>query len=353
MPLSHALAPPTTHRTGRAATGRHVPRRGALGAVAVALLAGCAAQVEASPTGAAGSPAASATAEATGTGEASGGDGATRTVVHARGTTEVPADAERVVVLDTGELDAVVSLGVVPVGAVTSDVSTSLVDYLGPELEGVAPVGTIGEPNLEAVAALDPDLVLSNTVRHEDLYDELSAIAPTVFAADVGDTWKETLRLAAEALGEQPRAEQLLAGYEQRAAEVGDRLAGGDPGSFEVSVVRFLPGQTRAYGQASFVGTVLADAGLARPEQQQVDETFVEVSPELLSGADGDLLVTTVYGDPADTDVAAVTAGPLWQQLGAVRRGDVLRAPDDTWMLGIGVTAAHLVLDDLEAVGTR
>lgn len=277
-------------------------------------------------------------------------DAGTRTVEHAMGTTEVPADVERVVVLDTGELDAVVSLGVTPVGAVTTDVSTSLVEYLEPELADVAAVGTIGEPNLEAIAALRPDLILSNTVRHEDLYDELSAIGPTVLAGDVGDTWKETLLLAGDALDERQQAERLIADYEARAAEVGRAVAGGDPGSVEVSVVRFLPGQIRLYTPQSFIGTVLADAGFARPASQTEGDTFVEASAEQLAGADGDVVFTAVYGDPADTDQAAVTGGPVWQNLGAVQRGDVHEVSDDTWMLGIGVTAAHLVLDDLEQV---
>jgi iron complex transport system substrate-binding protein len=285
-----------------------------------------------------------------GAGAGAGADAGTRTVQHAMGTTEVPADVERVVVLDTGELDAVVSLGVTPVGAVTTDVSTSLVEYLEPELADVEAVGTIGEPNLEAIAALRPDLILSNTVRHEDLYDELSAIGPTVFAGDVGDTWKETLLLAGESLDEREQAEQLIADYEARAAEVGEAVTDGDPGSLEVSVVRFLPGQIRLYTPESFIGTVLADAGFARPASQAEGDTFVEASAEQLAGADGDVVFTAVYGDPADTDQAAVTAGPVWQNLGAVQRGDVHEVSDDTWMLGIGVTAANLVLDDLERI---
>lgn len=309
------------------------------------LLAGCATGGGVAGGGSQGSagttPTSAAASEPVGAG--------TRTVEHAMGTTELPEDVERVVVLDTGELDAVVSLGVVPVGAVTTDVSTSLVGYLEPELSGVEPVGTIGEPNLEAIAALRPDLILSNTVRHEDLYDVLSAIGPTVFADDVGDTWKETLLLAGEALDEREQAEGLIAGYEARAVEVGESVTDGDPASLEVSVVRFLPGQIRLYTPTSFIGTVLADVGFSRPPSQQEGDTFVEASAEQLAGADGDVVFTAVYGDPADTDQGAITAGPVWQNLDAVQRGDVVEVDDDTWMLGIGVTAANLVLDDLEA----
>jgi iron complex transport system substrate-binding protein len=326
--------------------------RPALPAVPLVLLAltlaGCADTT--APTGDA-SAGASAGAEAgADAGAEAGAEGETRTIEHAMGTTEVPADVERVVVLDTGELDAVVSLGVTPVGAVTTDVSTSLVQYLEPELADVEPVGTIGEPNLEAIASLRPDLILTNTVRHEDLYDELSAIAPTVMADDVGDTWKQTLLLAGEALDEQQQAEQLIADFETRAAEVGEAVADGDPGSIEISVVRFLPGQIRLYTPSSFIGTVLADAGFARPAAQTEGDTFVEASAEQLAGADGDVVFTAVYGHPADTDQAVVTAGPVWQNLSAVQRGDVHEVSDDTWMLGIGVTAANLVLDDLEQI---
>jgi len=230
---------------------------------------------------------------------------------------------------------------------VTTDVSTALVSYLEDDLADTKPVGTIGEPNLEAIAALEPDLILSNTVRHKDIYDQLSQIAPTVFAGDVGDTWKETLRLAGDALGKRAKADELIAEYEARASEVGKEVSGGAPGEVEVSIVRFLPGQIRLYGEASFIGTVLADAGFARPKVQQVNETFVEVSPEEISKADGDVIFTTTYGKDDDTQVAEVTGGPLWAGIPAVKAGDVHQVSDDVWMLGIGVTAANLVLDDI------
>jgi len=115
----------------------------------------------------------------------------TRTIAHAIGSTEVPAAPERVVVLDTPQLDAVVALGATPVGAVRTDISSELPSWIG-DVDDIAEVGTIQKPNLEAIAALRPDLILSSTLRHEDLY-ELAAIAPTVFAETVAEGWKENL----------------------------------------------------------------------------------------------------------------------------------------------------------------
>lgn len=186
-----------------------------------------------------------------------------RTVEHAAGSTEVTGTPERVVVLDTGELDAVLALGVTPVGAVRTGVSDELPAYI--EDAGVDPaeiedVGTIAEPALEEIAVLEPDLILSNSVRHEASYDQLSAIAPTVFAEAIGETREDNLRLAGEALGRTDEAEQLLADHEERAAEVGALY--GDPAATEVSTVGFLDGSAiRLYGEGSFIGDVLGDVG--------------------------------------------------------------------------------------------
>ena len=273
-----------------------------------------------------------------------------RTVEHAAGTTEITGTPERVVVLDTGELDAVLALGVTPVGAVRTGVSDELPAYIedaGVDPTRIANVGTIAEPALEEIAALDPDLILSNSVRHAEIHDQLSAIAPTVFAEAIGETWEDNLRLAGEALGLTDEAEQLLADYEERAAEVGALY--GDPAATEVSMVRFLDGSAvRLYGEGSFIGDVLGDVGFARPEVQRTAETFVEVSPEQIDQADGDLLFSASYGDEGRTAAGQITSGGLWQGLSAVQQGRAFEVSDDRWFLAIGPLGAGLVLDDLE-----
>lgn len=277
----------------------------------------------------------------------SGADTALRTVQHAMGSTEITGNPTRVVVLDTGELDSVLALGVTPVGAVRADATSGLQSYLADRAQNVQLVGTINQPNLEEIAALQPDLILSNKVRHEALYDKFSGIAPTVFAEKVGVTWKENFLLAGDALGKREEAERILAEYQQKARQVGQQF--GDPGALAVSMLRFTPTNIRLYGEGSFIGTILRDAGFARPQSQQVDETFVEISPEQLSQADGDLLFYAALGE---TQQDRVTASPLWQRLGAVSGGRAHEVPDDLWYLGIGPIAADLVLDDMQGYAT-
>jgi iron complex transport system substrate-binding protein len=329
----------------------------ALAVAAVTLLAvACGGGGEATPaagTPAAASPTAASPSSPTSTPATASSPAAEeafpRTVRHAMGETTIPKRPERVVVLDTGELDSAVALGVVPVGAVRAPVEDGLLDYLQPRTEGVTElVGTISEPDLERIAALRPDLILSSKLRHEELYDELNQIAPTVFSETVGVVWKENFQLHAEALGLEEQAEEMLAAYEQRAQELAGALRQQLGTLPEVSIVRFLPGQTRLYQKASFIGTVLQDVGLPRPEPQDVDEFALVISEEQINLADGDVIFVTWYGPADETTRGTFTSSPLWQQLDAVQAGAVYEAPDDIWMLGIGIGAANEVLDDLE-----
>lgn len=270
-----------------------------------------------------------------------------RTVEHAMGSTEIPEEPERVVVLDTGELDSAISLGVTPVGAVTTAVSDDFLSYLAEDAEGVEVVGTIAEPNLEAIAALEPDLILSNELRHEDLYDQLSQIAPTVFAEFVGVTWKDNLRLAAEALGAEDEAAAALERYEQRADEVGQEV--GDPADTTVSAIRFVEGTIRVYTPESFIGTVLTDVGLDQLQLPTTDyPTFAELSAEELMQVDADIVLYASYGEADDSGEAAVVAGPLWPRLTAVQEGRAFAVEEDIFYTGVGLTAANLQLDALE-----
>ncbi|MCA1655324.1 MAG: ABC transporter substrate-binding protein, partial [Pseudonocardiaceae bacterium] len=149
------------------------------------------------------------------------------------GSTTISGEPRRVVVLDSGELDSVLALGVTPVGAVRADATSALQSYLAGRTDGVEIVGTIGEPNLEAIAALRPDLILSSKLRHEALYTKLSDIAPTVFAEAVGVVWKENFLLAGTALGKRDEAERAVAAYERKATRLGQEF--GNPADLQVS----------------------------------------------------------------------------------------------------------------------
>lgn len=270
-----------------------------------------------------------------------------RVVTHAMGETKVPANPQRVVVLDTGELDSALALGVKPVGAVTAFQDGGFPGYLKDQTAGIENVGTIQQPNLEAIAALNPDLILSSKLRHEAIYPQLSQIAPTVFTEAVGVVWKENLKLHAEALGKTAEAQKLMDDYNARLAEFKTKLGDELPNT-EVSTVRFLSGgKVRIYMKQSFIGTVLADAGLPRPAAQDKDVFAEEVSRERIPEMDADVMFVSTFGPADQTPQQEFQSDPLWAQLNVVKQNKVYSVPDDYWMLGIGILAANRVVDDL------
>ncbi|MFJ2188210.1 ABC transporter substrate-binding protein [Kitasatospora sp. NPDC087861] len=273
-----------------------------------------------------------------------------RSVTHAAGTAQIKAQPKRVVVLDSGELDDVTLLGITPVGAVSPHMKTEggFPNYLKDKIKDTKDVGPMNEPNLELIASLKPDLILSSKVRHAKVYDQLNAIAPTVLAETTGFPWKENLALYAQALGKEDEAKKALADYQARAAKLGEEIKAKNGGTMPTaSVVRFVAGPTRLYAKASYSGVVLKDVGLARPAAQDVDKNIIEVSAEQVNQADADLVFVTTADDPSKTKESEVQQTPVWQSLNAVKNGKVFTVPDETWMSGIGVQAADAMLGDI------
>ncbi|MEU6253731.1 iron-siderophore ABC transporter substrate-binding protein [Streptomyces sp. NPDC047043] len=276
-----------------------------------------------------------------------------RTLKTVMGDVKIPSKPKRVVVLDTGELDDVTLLGIDPVGAVAPHFKTEggFPTYLKGELSGTADVGPLLEPNLEKIASLKPDLILSSKVRHEKVYDKLSAIAPTVFTETTGGVWKQNLKVHAEALGLEKEAAAKLKEYETQAKALGAAIKKKDGGTMPTaSVVRFIAGPTRLYQSNSYSGVVLNDIGFKRPKSQVSNDpevTMKDVSPEEIDQADADLIFVTSADVDDKTQKKQVTSNPVWKSLPAVKDGKVYEVPDETWMSGIGVQAAEQMLKDV------
>jgi len=311
-----------------------LPRITALLAVAALALTGC------------GSADADDAPDAAGASSA----GFPRTVEHAMGKTEIPAKPKRVVALDASFVDATLILDTPVVGFTDyRTINGKLPEYLGEDRNTLGgeseSVGTLAEPNLEKIAALDPDLIITAKVRHEKLYDQLSAIAPTIMSETTGPTWKDNIRLEAKALGAEDLAEKEISSYEKAARTVGDAI-NAKASNPTVSVVRFVDGPTRLYQNATFSGIVLKDAGLKRPASQDVNDFALEISPERIKDADADAIFVTVYADEKGLSAktaAQFKANPLWKPLAP----KVHEVPDITWMTAVGLQGAWSILTDL------
>lgn len=272
------------------------------------------------------------------------------TVEHAMGTTKLDKTPEKVVILTNEGTEALLSMGVTPVGAVQSWTGDPWYEHIAEDMKDVQVVGTESEVNVEAIAALQPDLIIGNKMRQEKIYDQLNDIAPTVFAETLRGDWKENFELYAKALNKEEEGKKVLADYDSRIQEIKTSL--GDKINQEVSIVRFMAGDVRIYHKDTFSGVILDQIGFARPESQNVDD-FAEknATKERIPAMDGDILFYFTY-ETGDGEASQLEKewieDPLFKNLKVSQDGNVHKVNDTIWNTAGGVIAANLLLDDIE-----
>lgn len=268
-------------------------------------------------------------------------------VTHAMGTTNVPDAPQRVVVLTNEATEAVLELGVTPVGAAVSWFGDPWYPFLGDQMTGVEVLGTELDVNLELVAALQPDLIIGSTKRHEDIYPQLSAIAPTVYVVDATD-FQANMVIYADALGRAAEGEAALADYNTDLAALQEAL--GEAMDETVSVVRFVPGQMYAYQLNSFSGIVLGAIGFARPDLQAEEGFAAAIGRESIPDLDADRLFYLTFDTGNGEGMSLrdeMLADPLWANLPVVQNDMAFEVDDGTWATSQGILAARAMLRDI------
>jgi iron complex transport system substrate-binding protein len=281
-------------------------------------------------------------------------------VEHAMGTTTIEKTPEKVVILTNEGTEALLALEVIPVGAVQSWLGDPWYDHIKEDMTDVQVVGVEHEVNLEKIAALKPDLIIGNKLRQEAVYEQLSAIAPTVFSDTLRGDWKDNFTLYSKALNLEEKGKEVLSQFDAHLDEVKQNL--GDKVDQEISVVRFMAGQSRIYYTDSFSGVIFDQLGFKRASQQtelftadnKLGNLAIEVGKEVIPKMDADVLFYFTYapqGDQAALDTATEwTNDPLWKNLNAVKSGNVHEVSDAVWNTAGGVLAANIMLDEIEDI---
>lgn len=273
------------------------------------------------------------------------------TVTHAMGETTIKGEPKRIVILTNEGIEALLAMGVTPVGAVEAWTGDTWYDHTSEQLKDTKPVGTESEPSLEAIAALKPDLIIGNKLRQEKVYKQLNEIAPTVFAETLKGDWQENFKLYSQAINKEDVGNEKLDAYNKRIEDLKGKF--GDKTQQEVSIVRFMAGDVRIYHKDSFSGVILDQLGFARPPEQDIAD-FAEkgVTKERIPAMDGDIMFYFTY-EPGDNEATKLEEewvnDPLFQNLEVAKAGKVFKVSDVIWNTAGGYLAANLMLDDLES----
>lgn len=205
----------------------------------------------------------------------------------ARGPFEIAEPPQRVVVFDVAALDTVDALGVRPVG-VPEKVFVSYLDEVVAQAE---PVGTLFEPDFEAVAALEPDLIIVGA-RSAAQYETLARIAPVIDMTIGDDTLLADAEARIDAYGALFDREEAAAAL---AAELESTLAAARAavaGKGDALIVMTNGPKVSAYGPGSRFGWVHAALGLEPAVEDVEAATHGEaISFEFIQKADPDWLL--------------------------------------------------------------
>ena len=267
---------------------------------------------------------------------------------HQGGETEIPRNPQRVVTDDT-LLETFLSLGITPVASQSrfSDGVTPA-PAVEPLIEGLTLFGR-GESNFEAIAALEPDLIIgAEWAAFADdpdaTYELLSEIAPTIIPLDDPAVyWEEAADVVAETFGRADELEELKAAYATDVEAQCDRIRSVIGPDDTVSHVEmygggftFLvaPGFTLDDRYLPITSTSFAflTCGLnPGPENLDLAPTDnVEISLERLGDIQADHMFLTVYPGAEET-FDEFGSNALWDQIPSVANDSVYEAPALVW----------------------
>jgi ferric hydroxamate transport system substrate-binding protein len=293
------------------------------------------------PLAACGTSAPSA-AEA-GTDETAAGGPVTLTDAAGR-TVELPAPAQDVVVLEWQMVEDVLSLGVEPVGVADVE-GYNTWDTAEPLDPATADVGLRGEPNMQAIFELDPDLIITEVYGPDDAilkrFEKYDVPVLATLGADTEDPvgqMEDTFTLIAQALGKEDAAEQVLEELDSAVKDAQQQISdAGLEGTEFVFMDAYVQGSTlsvRPFGQGSLIGELGEEIGLTNVWKGEVDPAYGLGQTDLEGITDiGDAWLFHTSTDQ-DTWFDELEGNPLWENAEFVQQDRVVAFPSGTWTFG-------------------
>ena len=271
-----------------------------------------------------------------------------KTIVHDFGTTELKKAPKRIVILDNLYGEILDPLDITPVGATTGQADSQEFSTLFKKQykdAKVVSVGWQGSPDLDKIAELKPDLILM-TGEQEDLYDELSEIAPTVgYQINTDENWDyhETSLKVAEIFDKRDEMKKDLDRLDAREAVFAENVKA-KFGNQKLMYLRVTDNDIRYYAYGHF-GYLYDTYHFNRAETFNPDDMLQVIDPDKLKDINPDLLI--VQADSQELLDNKLKNTPVWTSLKAVQNNKVIYADYSTYMLGFGIVSQEAIMKQI------
>lgn len=271
-----------------------------------------------------------------------------KTIVHDFGTTELKKAPKRIVILDNLYGEILDPLDITPVGATTGQADSQEFSTLFKKQykdAKVVSVGWQGNPDLDKIAELKPDLILM-TGEQEDLYDELSEIAPTVgYQINTDENWDyhETSLKVAEIFDKRDEMKKDLDRLDASEAVFAENVKA-KFGNQKLMYLRVTDNDIRYYAYGHF-GYLYDTYHFNRAETFNPDDMLQVIDPDKLKDINPDLLI--VQADSQELLDNKLKNTPVWTSLKAVQNNKVIYADYSTYMLGFGIVSQEAIMKQI------
>lgn len=273
------------------------------------------------------------------------------TIATAQGDVTLPATPAKIAVLDIAAIDTLAALGVLPAGVPDN----LYVDYLADAGAQATVVGTLFEPNLEALATLAPDLIIAGG-RSSTQVEALAPIATTIDMTiweDIPGEAKARIAAYGTLFGQESKAAELTAALDAKLAKV----AAAAQGKGKALIVMTNGPKIAAYGKGSRFSWLHDATGIPEARENLDPETHGDaISFEFIAEVNPDWILvvdrSAAIGEPASA--ATTLDNPLVAGTTAGQKGQiVVLSSTPIYIAGGGYTSMMTTLDELLAAFSK
>ncbi|MBE9125218.1 MULTISPECIES: ABC transporter substrate-binding protein [unclassified Coleofasciculus] len=263
----------------------------------------------------------------------------------------------RVVALEWVYVEDLLALGIQPVGVADIKGYQEFVNIEPKLAETVVDVGTRQEPSLEAIAKLEPDLILGVQLRHDYIYDTLSSIAPTLLfnpypAADgltQLEEMKQTFLTIADAIKRREQGEAVIQQIQETFKRAANQLQDSNLTKNKFILGQFTPSapQLRLFTDNAMAVQLLTQIGLENAWNGDFDRfgfntVWVEALPKVQQA-------NFLYiGEHQNAYFQQLKNNPVWKNLAFVQENRLYPIGADTWVFG-GPLSARVLVENVVA----
>ena len=271
-----------------------------------------------------------------------------KTIVHDFGTTELKKAPKRIVILDNLYGEILEPLDLTPVGATTGQEGSQEFSTLFKKHYKDADVVSVGwqkTPDLEKIKELKPDLILM-TVEQEDLYEDLSEIAPTVgYRINTDENWDyhETSLKVAEIFDKRDEMKDALDRMDAKEAVFAENVKA-KFGDQKLMYLRVTGNDIRYYAYGHF-GYLYDTYKFNRAQTFNPEDMYQVIDIDKLKDLNPDLLI--VQADSQELLDNKLKNSPVWTSLKAVQNNKVIYADYSTYMLGFGIVSQEAIMKQI------